>query len=72
MTDRDAVANLVRTVKDKFGLCDYLINGAGGNNVKAMPTITKFDKRELPEGERGLYDIDLDAFESVLNIERKK
>ena len=37
-----------------------------------MPTITKFDKRELSEGERGLYDTDLDAFESVLNIERKK
>ena len=48
------------------------VTGAGGNNVKAMPTITKFDKRDLPEGERGLYDTDLDAFESVLNIERKR
>jgi NAD(P)-dependent dehydrogenase (short-subunit alcohol dehydrogenase family) len=37
-----------------------------------MPTITSFDPRELtgelPEGTRGLYDIDMDAFESVLNI----
>ena len=72
VTDKQAVAELAKAVESKFGLCDYLINGAGGNNIKAMPTITKFDERELagelPEGERGLYDIDIDAFESVLNI----
>ena len=72
VTDKQAISKLAKTVESKFGLCDYLINGAGGNNTKAMPTITKFDKREitgdLPDGERGLYDIDTDAFESVLNI----
>ena len=72
VTDKDAISKLAELVESTFGLCDYLINGAGGNNIKAMPTITKFDGRELtgelPEGERGLYDIDMDAFESVLNI----
>lgn len=72
VTDKEAISELAKTVESKFGLCDYLINGAGGNNIKAMPTITKFDERELtgdlPEGEHGLYDIDMDAFESVLNI----
>ncbi len=71
VTDKQAVAALAREV-EKAGGCDFLINGAGGNNVKAMPTITKFDPRELSgeldEGQRGLYDIDMDAFESVLNI----
>lgn len=71
VTDREAIARLAEQV-EKAGGCDFLINGAGGNNVKAMPTITKFDPRELsgelPEGDRGLYDIDMDAFESVLNI----
>ena len=37
-----------------------------------MPSITKYDERELsgglPEGQKGLYDIDMDAFESVLKI----
>ena len=37
-----------------------------------MPSITEFDARELdgtlPEGTKGLYNIDLDAFQSVLNI----
>ena len=72
VTDKEAIANLAGLVEEKFGLCDFLINGAGGNNVKAMPTITKFDKRELsgtlPEGTKGLYDIDMEAFESVIKI----
>ena len=71
VADRNAVAALARAVEAEGG-CDYLINGAGGNNVKAMPTITQYDERELtgdlPEGQRGLYDVDMDAFESVLNI----
>lgn len=71
VTDNASVLALAEAV-DAAGGCDYLINGAGGNNVKAMPTITKYDPRELdgtlPEGERGLFNIDMDAFESVLNI----
>lgn len=72
VTDRTAVNLLAETVKGNFGACDFLINGAGGNNQKAMPTITKYDARELsgelPEGQKGLYDIDMDAFRSVLDI----
>ena len=71
VTDKDEIAKLAALV-DADGGCDFLINGAGGNNIKAMPTITKYDPRELtgelPEGDRGLYDIDMDAFQSVLNI----
>ena len=71
VTDAAAIDALAAEV-EKAGGCDYLINGAGGNNTAAMPTLTKFDPRELtgelPEGERGLYDIDMGAFESVLNI----
>ena len=71
VTDEASVSALAERVEAAGG-CDYLINGAGGNNVKAMPSITKFDPREitgeLPEGERGLYNIDMDAFEGVLKI----
>ena len=71
VTDRASVEALAAKVEAAGG-CDYLVNGAGGNNVKAMPTITKYDPRELtgelPEGQRGLYDIDMDAFQSVLTI----
>ena len=47
VTDKTAIVNLAKEVENKFGLCNYLVNGAGGNNIKAMPTITKFDEREL-------------------------
>ncbi len=71
VTDSKAVSELAK-LTEKDGGCDFLINGAGGNNSKAMPTITKFDERELdgtlPEGQKGLYDIDMEAFESVLKI----
>ena len=71
VTDKAAIARLGEIVAAAGG-CDFLINGAGGNNQKAMPSITKFDPRELdgtlPEGERGLYNIDIEAFESVLKI----
>lgn len=72
VSDRSSVAELAKDVEEKFGLCDFLINGAGGNDIKAMPTITKYDERELtgelPDGGKGLYNVDMDAFEKVLNI----
>lgn len=71
VTDAAEIASLAERVAAAGG-CDYLINGAGGNDVRAMPTITKYDPRELtgmlPDGERGLYDIDMKAFERVLKI----
>ena len=72
VTDKEGVKALAEEVKRVFGGCDFLINGAGGNNVKAMPTITEFDEREikggLSDGQRGLFDIDTDAFKSVLDV----
>lgn len=70
VTDQESVAELAAAAEETFGACSMLVNGAGGNNAKAMPTITQFDIRELthelPVGEKGLYDIDLDAFRQVL------
>lgn len=71
VTDREAVDALAAEV-EKVGGCDFLINGAGGNDVRAMPTITAYDPRELtgelPEGAKGLYNVDMDAFEWVLKL----
>ena len=71
VTDAAAIAKLA-ALTEADGGCDFLINGAGGNDKRAMPTVTKFDPRELagemPEGEKGLYGIDMEAFESVLKI----
>ena len=71
VTDKAAVDRLADAVA-KAGGCNYLINGAGGNDRRAMPTITSFDPRELtgemPEGQTGLYNVDMEAFEGVLRL----
>ncbi len=72
VTDQQSVEKLAESVIKDLGRCDFLINGAGGNNIKAMPNITKFDPRELdadrPEDIKGLYNIDMEAFEGVIRL----
>ena len=72
VTDEKAIYALADEVYAKFGRVDYLINGAGGNNAKAQPAIVAFDPMELAEDRpadfKGLYNIDTEAFESVLRI----
>ena len=51
VTDVSSVKALATEAEKRFGGCDYLINGAGGNNIKAMPTITKYDP-SFPKGKR--------------------
>ena len=71
VTSRESIKALAEAV-EKAGGCDFLINGAGGNDIKAMPTITKFDPRELdadrPEDIKGVYNIDMEAFEGVIRL----
>jgi NAD(P)-dependent dehydrogenase (short-subunit alcohol dehydrogenase family) len=70
--DQKAVNELAETIIAAYGKVDYLVNGAGGNNSLAVPSIAKFDPRELeedrPEGIKGLYNVDMEAFESVIQI----
>ena len=72
VVNQEAVNALAEQVIARFGRCDYLVNGAGGNNAKAQPNIVAFDPRELSEGRpenlKGLYNVDMQAFESVLLI----
>lgn len=72
VVDAKSVDNLLEVTYEKYGVCHYLVNGAGGNNSQAMPSITQFDPRELeddkPEGMRGFYDIDMECFENVIKV----
>ena len=70
VTDREAVFALADRIAGRYGRIDALVNGAGGNNALATPNIAAFDPRELEENRpaelRGLYNVDMDAFEKVL------
>ena len=63
----------VRALRDKvaetYGLCDVLINGAGGNQPDAVTTINHFDPAELEDGfqGRGFFNLDMNRFLDVIN-----
>lgn len=70
--DQSAVNALADEVIKDFGRCDFIINGAGGNNAKCQPKIVEFDPRELeddrPEDIVGIYNVDMNAFENVIKL----
>ena len=72
VTDAAAIERARQTVTERLGPCRFLLNGAGGNQAVATTTTTVFDEEELsagkPEAMRGFFDLDLDAFESVMRI----
>ena len=73
VTDEKAMREIAERVLAEWGPCRYLINGAGGNNVKAMPTRLRFSDADLTPTadfttDRGFFDIDMAAFKSVLEI----
>lgn len=72
VTDEAAVNAIAEEVFKVYGPCRYLINGAGGNNNKAITTNFTYEKEELegekPEGMIGFFDLDLSVFEDVVRI----
>lgn len=70
VTDAAAVERARQAVTAAFGPCRFLLNGAGGNHVLAMTTISAFDERELseerPEEMRGFFNLEQDMFETIV------
>ena len=71
VTDEAAMRAIADRVAADWGPCRLLVNGAGGNNVKAMPTRLRFSEKDLEPTkdfakDRGFWDIDMAAFRSVL------
>lgn len=72
VTDETAMQTIADKVLAAWGPCKYLVNGAGGNNNKAITTIVQFQPEELsenkPEDMIGLFDLDMNVVESVIKI----
>ncbi len=72
VTDETAIQKIADEIKEKWGSCRFLINGAGGNNINAMTQNVQFDPLEISEDKpadmKGFFDVDMSAFESVLKI----
>lgn len=72
VTDVPAVERARETCARELGGCDFLINGAGGNQAEAITTLTEFNAVEFaadrPAGTRGFFDLDLARFADVVRI----
>ena len=73
VTDEAKIREIADRVEAEWGPCKILVNGAGGNNVKAMPSRLRYSEADLTptadfDRDRGFWDIDMDAFKSVLEI----
>lgn len=72
VTDKAQMQKIADEVLAEFGSCELLINGAGGNQMNAMTTLTEYDPIELSEEKpadvRGFFNLDVATYESVLKI----
>ena len=70
VTDEKALLEVGESIEKEWGPCRYLVNGAGGNQNRAVTTLYHYDPCELsnekPEGTVGFFDLDAKALESVL------
>lgn len=58
-------------IKEKFGVCDILINGAGGNNPKGTTSKDIFEEGDLEnkvEGVKTFFDLDASGIQFVFNL----
>ena len=67
--DKESITKCHEEILAKYGKCDILINGAGGNNPKATTDEEFFTPESLTnENIKGFFDIDLSGFNFVFNL----
>lgn len=69
--EKDSLNAAYEEVNAKFGVCDILVNGAGGNNPKGTTsneTLTMQDIENKAEGVKTFFDLDADGIQFVFNL----
>lgn len=67
--DREKLKKVHEEIKNDFGKCDILINGAGGNNPKATTTEEYFYAGdEIKEDIMSFFNLDREGVEYVFNV----
>ena len=69
--ETESIAAAVKAVKDAFGVCDILVNGAGGNNKKATTDFERMgadDFKKKSADAISFFDLDADAVRFVFNL----
>lgn len=72
VTDEVAMTAVESEVFRKWGVCRFLVNGAGGNNIRAMTGNSAYEPSDISgsadERPHGFFDLDMAAFDDVLRI----
>lgn len=72
VTDEAAMTAVESEVFCKWGVCRFLVNGAGGNNIRAMTGNSAYEPSDISgsadERLHGFFDLDMMAFDDVLRI----
>lgn len=69
--ERESMENAKKIVDEKFGGCDILLNGAGGNNPKGTTTKEYLFPEDLAEDNKDVvtfFDLDPKGIEFVFNL----
>lgn len=67
--DKASIEECHNNVLNKYGKCDILINGAGGNNKKAQTTDEFFDLDHMNlDDNQDFFDLELDGFNFVFGL----
>lgn len=64
---KDELEKVHEQIKNDLGLCDVLINGAGGNNPRANTDVEYFEEKEL-DNVKSFFDLDEEGIEFVFNL----
>lgn len=71
VSNEESVKKIAEEIKNEIGPCDILVNGAGGNNPKAITTNAHFVPEDLTEDNSEIisfFNVDMEKFRSVIDI----
>ena len=68
VVNKESVKAAHAEVLDKFGKCDILINGAGGNHPRATTDKEYFEMGDLDGETKSFFDLDEEDVEFVFNL----
>ena len=65
---KEICEDVAKKVEEDFGLCDILVNGAGGNNPKATTDKEYFELGDIDAETKSFFDLDTEGVGFVFNL----